>query len=326
MALQEYQQKVSKQSLADKMADLNDILNNSWDGIAIIDELGNFIYSNKAFSPILNYEKSELLKLNFLNLVDSSTRDVIKFGIVKAQKLGAIRNLKLICNRKDKKKVYLEASLALMGNKKYFVLNAKDCTEEITKKTLINKYILSCRLDLNLKIIEISDALSRLLKFNKHELLQENFSSLKFDFDESIKIEEVYEALKKDDWVGIVYLCNKENETLTFDTKINAVFNKYGDIVGYEWLFFDITSKANIQKEEKVSNFSSGFKIFSEMMNTVTSKWLDPLKIIDNNVQQIQQEQDINAIHTLADGILKTKEMLTTEIESFKKSFIINFT
>ena len=323
VSLEQYKQKVTKQTLTEKMADLNDILNNSWDGIGIIDEFGNFIYTNQAFSPILNYSKSEILKLNFFNIVDSSTRDVIKFGIIKAQKLGCIKNLKLICIRKDKKKVYLEASLALMGNKKYFVLNARDCTEEITKKTLINKYILSCRLDLESKIIEISDALGRLLKYEKHELLKMSFSKFHYKFEEDTTLESIYADLHQDDWIGILYLNDKEQNTLCFDTRINAVFNKYGDIVGYECIFFDITSKNAIAPQSN-GNFSDGFKIFTDMMNKVTSKWLDPLNVIDTKVHKIQNEQDLGVIKDIATDILKTKEALTKDIEVFKQNFVIN--
>lgn len=324
MAQEEQSQRVSKQALTNQMADLNDILNNSWDGIAIIDELGNFIYSNKAFSPILNYTKSELLKINFLNTVDASTRDVIKFGIIKAKKLGSIRNLKLICIRKDKKKVYLEASLALMGNKKYFVLNARDCTEEITKKTLINQYILSCRLDLDSKIIEISDAFSRLLKFEKHQLLKMDFNILHYNFEENCDLSDVYSNMDDDGWIGVVNLDDSLASTHTFDTRINPIHNKYGDTVGYECIFFDITSKNQSIQEEEPKSFVNGFKIFSDMMNKVSSKWLDPLQSIDASVKQIQQENDIDSIHCIANDILKTKETLSKEIETFKQNFIIN--
>ena len=76
-----YIKKTTKQDLTDKMNELNDILNNSWDGIGIIDEKGHIVFSNKALTPILNYTKEELLRVNFLNFVDESTRDTMKFAL-----------------------------------------------------------------------------------------------------------------------------------------------------------------------------------------------------------------------------------------------------
>ena len=138
-----YNQKTTKQDLANKMNELNDILNNSWDGIGIIDEKGHIVFSNKALTPILNYTKEELLRVNFLNIVDESTRDTMKFALIKAKRLKQLTNINIICKRKDKQKVHLQCSLVLMGNQKYFVLNAKDYTEQVAKNDIINQYVLS---------------------------------------------------------------------------------------------------------------------------------------------------------------------------------------
>ncbi|PKN14083.1 MAG: hypothetical protein CVU67_07500, partial [Deltaproteobacteria bacterium HGW-Deltaproteobacteria-24] len=45
--------------------ELREIVNNSWDGIGIIDKQSKFIYVNTAFSPILGYPKEELLQFTF---------------------------------------------------------------------------------------------------------------------------------------------------------------------------------------------------------------------------------------------------------------------
>jgi PAS domain S-box-containing protein len=326
MTSNKYNQKVTKQDMVNKMTDLNDILNNSWDGIAIIDEFGNFVFTNKAFSPILNYTKSELLKLNFLNLIDSSTRDVIKFGLIKAKKLGSIRNLKLICNRKDKKKVFLEVSLTLMGNKKYFVLNAKDSTEDISKKTLMNKYILSCRLDMNFNITEISDAFTRLIKFDKHDLLNESIDKLQCEIKEYNNIQEILKDIDddNDDWNGIINVISNDDKKLCLDTKINVVHNKYGDRVGYEFIFFDITKDLAQKQNSNHENIKQNFENISQTIDKVTNTWLDPLSKLDKHVNKLKEQDDIDQIKLITNDILKTQKTLVKEIEVFKKSFIVN--
>ena len=37
---------------------LKEIINNSWNGLGIIDQTSKFIYVNKAFSPILGFKES----------------------------------------------------------------------------------------------------------------------------------------------------------------------------------------------------------------------------------------------------------------------------
>jgi len=324
MTSNKFNQKVTKQEMINKMADLNDILNNSWDGIAIIDEFGNFVFTNKAFSPMLNYTKSDLLKLNFLNLIDSSTRDVIKFGLIKAKKLGSIRNLKLICNRKDKKKVFLEVSLTLMGNNKYFVLNAKDSTEEISKKTLMNKYILSCRLNMQGIVTEASDAFIRLLKYDKHDIIDESIEKLDYELDEYNNLNEILENIDdNEDWIGIMKIISNEDKQLVLDTKINVVHNKYGDRIGYEFIFFDIT-KDYIQNIDIQNNSEHSFENISQTIDKITNVWLDPLNKLDEDINKIKNQNDINKVKQIATNMLKTKQSLVKDIESFKKSFIVD--
>lgn len=49
--------------------ELKEIINNSWDGIGIIDFSGKFIYFNNAFVPILGYKKEELKDKNFISFI-----------------------------------------------------------------------------------------------------------------------------------------------------------------------------------------------------------------------------------------------------------------
>ena len=165
MGIIAYNNKTTQNDLANKMHELNDILNNSWDGIGIIDEKGTILFSNKAMTPILNYTKEELLKVNLLNLIEESTRDTMKFALIKAKRLKQLTNINIVCKRKDKQRVHLQCSLVLMGNEKYFVLNVKDYTQQVAKDEIIDQYVLSYELDTKGKIIEISSAFSKFIKY-----------------------------------------------------------------------------------------------------------------------------------------------------------------
>lgn len=99
--------------------ELKEIINNSWDGIGIIDFKSKFLYVNDALSPILGYTNLELLASNFVDLVTES----YKLSFMQFLKNNMINSydaeMNLICIRKDTKPIYLKVTVSLMLNKKF---------------------------------------------------------------------------------------------------------------------------------------------------------------------------------------------------------------
>jgi len=333
-----YTKKTTQQDLAKKMNELNDILNNSWDGIGIIDEKGHIVFSNKALTPILNYTKDELLRVNFLNLVDESTRDTMKFALIKAKRLKQLTNINIICKRKDKQKVHLHCSLVLMGNQKYFVLNAKDYTEQVAKNEIINQYVLSYQLNAEGKIIEISDAFSKFMHYSKKELLGTKHSLIQHHDREEVPLEKIIAAVDKNfQWEGVIKLKDKNGNVHWLDSKIKPNFNKYGDTISYVFICFDITDKyelANLEKEtneglmseeqEEVTQVSAQtkFSALGDVISNIANAWIEPLNEIDDHVTSIK-DSDYNekVIKEKLESISKMSSTLSKNISSFKSSF-----
>lgn len=343
MASDTYQNRTTKQELTQKMKDLSDILNNSWDGIAIIDETGNFVFTNNAFTPILSYTKEELLRLNLINLVAENNRDVVKFALIKATKLGSLKNIKAIFSRKDKQKVYLELSLAKMTNGKYFVLNARDFTEKVAKDEIINKYVLSCQIDMDYNISDISDALLDLMGYVKNELLGQPYSMIRVQEPKDSTLEQIFNNLDESDKTdAILKNKNKKGDIFWLDTKIKPQINKYGDKVGYVFISFDVTDKQkllalNSQLQTKLDDSEdvakrkdvqiieqSKFVALGSILEGITKNWLEPLKDIEGRVNDISKKHypEDEMKHKLA-SIGKTIKNLSSNIEKFRKSFEI---
>lgn len=341
MASETFQHRITKQDLTKKMKDLSDILNNSWDGIAIIDENGNFIFSNNAFAPILNYSKDELQKLNLINLAHESSRDVLKFAIIKASKLGNLKNVKTVFNRKDKQHVYLELAFMLMTNGKYFVLNARDYTEKVAKDEIINKYVLSCQIDTNGNINEISEAFLSLIDYARQELISQNFNTLVKNSD--LNFLDIIKNIKcSDNWSGILKIAQKSAKIIWLDTIIKPQINKYGDIIGYILISFDITAKKQLvelneslkvklksseedskQKSDHILS-QSKFASINTILQNIIHNWLEPLHDIEHKVDDIAtkdypKEQMQSQLKTVS----KSMKNLSSNIEKFQKSFQI---
>ncbi len=62
--------------------ELQEIINNSWDGIGIIDKDTKLIYVNNAFMPILGFSKEELLSKMFTSLMEKKFIDKFKNALV----------------------------------------------------------------------------------------------------------------------------------------------------------------------------------------------------------------------------------------------------
>ena len=333
-----YNQKTTKQDLANKMNELNDILNNSWDGIGIIDEKGHIVFSNKALTPILNYTKDELLRVNFLNIVDESTRDTMKFALIKAKRLKQLTNINIICKRKDKQKVHLQCSLVLMGNQKYFVLNAKDYTEQVAKNDIINQYVLSYQLNKEGKILEISDAFSKFMHYSKKDLVGETYDSIKHKDNKEIALEKIIKTVDKNfQWEGVLKLKDKNGNVHCLDTKIKPNYNKYGDTISYVFICFDVTDKyeiANIHKEaeaglsneeddtQKQVSAQTKFSALGDVIGNIANAWIEPLTEIDKHVTTIKDSNyNEKIIKEKLDSIAKMSSDLSKNITSFKSSF-----
>lgn len=336
-----YTKKTTQHAINDRMNEMNDILNNSWDGIGIIDEKGNMIFSNKAFTPILNYSKEELLKVNFLNLVDDTTRDTMKFALIKAKRLKTLTNIDIICNRKDKQKVYLQCSLVLMGNQKYFVLNAKDYTDQVAKNEIINEYVLSYEIDKEGNIIEISDAFSKFMKYSKDELMGKKISLIRQKDGDDAEFSDLMNTVDESfQWEGILKLIDKNAHMYWLETKIKPNFNKYGDTTGYIFISFDVTDKyealdiykeANagmltaeqeqLQKATELFN-KTRFSALSGVIGNITNAWMEPLKDIDNHLNEIRSnDYDQKTLEEKLNSIGNMSTELAKNMTSFKSSF-----
>jgi len=130
------------QKLQHSNNELREIVNNSWDGIGIIDKNSKFIYVNNAFSPILGFTKEELLQSNFHNIMLEEFINPFLSLIDKTLDDKYTNNMDITCLRKDKQLVYLQITISPMLNQKFFVINAKDITKQISDAQILNKYVI----------------------------------------------------------------------------------------------------------------------------------------------------------------------------------------
>lgn len=273
---------------------LKEIINNSWNGLGIIDPTTKFIYVNKAFSPILGFKEQELLQIKFESLLlpkyKAEFRDLVKKNIENQY----TNNIRVACIRRDKAVVYLDVSIKVMANEKYIVINANDITQSISDHETFDRYVIQAHVDKDGTISKVSEAFCRLTLFSEDELVGKSYKILSYP---SLNEEDIEGTIWSDliiheQWNGVLVSKNKHGDPFWVDIIIKPIKNKYGDITGYSAVMFDITSEVNLEKnkeilEETILDNEAKLQIMGETMRTVAHEWRQPLNAISLEAQNL---------------------------------------
>jgi len=298
--------------------ELKEIINNSWDGIGIIDFKSKFLYVNDALSPILGYSNIELLSKNFVDFVNYEYKISFLQLLRDNMRNSYDTDINVLCTRKDKKPIYLKVTISLMLNKKFFVLNAKDITKQISDDQILNNYVISSHTDKYGFITKVSDAFCKLTGYAKSELLGRSHAVIQHEDTPSELFKDMWDTiLKGKDWTGKIKNVKKNNDIFWVDIKIKPMNNKYGDITGFTALMFDITHE--LELDEKVIAQDNKLNIMSETIKTISHEWRQPLNTISILAQKLSLEVEENETFTDALKIItENVRNLSNTIEEFK--------
>jgi len=278
--------------------ELRAIIDSSWDAIGIINEKSKFIYVNKAFTPILGFSKDELLQFHFENLIHKKYKEKFSSLIENYNNNNNKEQVTLLCQRKDKQKVYLQITLTRMAENNFFIINAKDITTEISKDQILDAYVSSVHLNTQGLITKCSNSFVNLCAYEKNEILGQTLLFL-------------HEEDKKDEYLHLwqsvqnntEYICKlnyikKEQNEFIIDFKSKKQFNKYGDVIGYTVLFFDRTNEydlqSEIQQKDEILLQQSKLAIMGDTIQMLSHEWRQPLNTISLSAQTMDFELEMN--------------------------------
>ncbi|MEA3498573.1 MAG: PAS domain S-box protein [Campylobacterota bacterium] len=309
--------------------ELKEIINNSWNGIGIIDQTSRFIYVNNAFTPILGFKEQELLQIKFESLLLPKYKSEFKELLRKNYENEYTNSIRVSCMRRDKAIVYLDVSIKLMLNKKYIVINANDITQSISDHETFDKYVIQVHVDKDGVFTKVSEAFCRLCLFSENELLGKSYklmshSSLNEDDLEATIWSEI---IINGQWNGIIASKNKYGEKIWVDAIIKPINNKYGDVTGYSAVMFDMTGKIKLEQnkeilEETIVDNEAKLKIMGDTMRTVAHEWRQPLNTISLEAQNLLFSYQFSDDGVPKDEAVPILEGMQTNIEGL--SNIIN--
>lgn len=274
--------------------ELKEIINNSWNGIGIIDQTSKFVYVNNAFTPILGFKENELLQIKFENLLLPKYKAEFKELLRQNYENQYTNNIRVACIRRDKATVYLDISIKLMLNKKFIVINANDITQNISDHETFDKYVIQAHVNNEGIFTKVSEAFCRLCLFNESELIGKSYKLMSHPSlnEEDLEGTIWSELIIQGNWNGIITSKNKYGEEIWVDAIIKPIHNKYGDITGYSAVMFDMTGKIKLEQnkeklEKTIVDNEAKLKIMSDTMRTVAHEWRQPLNAISLEAQNL---------------------------------------
>ncbi len=117
----------------------NAIFENVNSGISLIDSSGNFVKLNSTFSKLLGYDKQELLKMNCLDIISSTSKKNFQKFLQKVKEIGNISNIEKIFIRKDGVDIHLEISLSVLSSDKNHLVFVVNSLEDKRKLQELNQ-------------------------------------------------------------------------------------------------------------------------------------------------------------------------------------------
>jgi signal transduction histidine kinase len=169
------------------------------------------------------------------------------------------------------------------------------------------------------------------MKYEKDELVGRYYSKIRDIKLDKIKFDTLLKKVNaKGSWTGIIKNHDKQKDIFYLDTKIKPIHNKYGDIIGYILISFDITDKIKLKELNKKlqnqllltkDNVKEQQKQI-DLLTTVASHWLEPLDGINQNIQNMKiSNYDGQSIKNLISKIENESISLAKEIALFKDKY-----
>lgn len=237
-------------------AELETIFATSKDGIAITDLDTNFLYTNNAYMAMTGFTAEELYCKSCVSLSIPEDLHRAKTMIGEVVEKGYVENFEKTCIVKDGKRIIVNMAIALMPDKKRFLITTKNVTEakkleNETKKyiKLIDENIITSSTDLKGNITHVSEAFCLISGYSKEELIGQNHRIVKHSDMPKEIYSEIWKKLINDRvWEGELKNKKKDGSYYWVYSKIYPLYTEEGTKYGYTAIRTDLTDKKKIEE------------------------------------------------------------------------------
>ncbi|NOQ30328.1 MAG: diguanylate cyclase [Helicobacteraceae bacterium] len=274
----------SKVKLQIQKDELEAIFSTSKDGIAIVDLDTNFLKFNEAYLKMTGFTTEELLTKSCIGLSEEEDARRSKELIKTTIKEGSCENFEKTCYVKDGRKLVVNMSMALMPNKKEFVVSTRDITEaRIAKKKLqnymdlIDENIVTSSTDLNGIITHVSKAFCEVCGYKEEELIGKNHRIIRAPENKASIYKKMWDTITSGEtWSGEIKNVGKKGNIFWMHSSVFPIFNDENEKIGYTSIRHNITDKKHVEELSITDALTSIFN--RRHFNSVFPKFIKSAK------------------------------------------------
>ncbi|MBN2864764.1 MAG: diguanylate cyclase [Thiotrichales bacterium] len=265
--------------LAQSHTKLSAIFNASIDGIAVLDSEASFVDANPAFCHSLGYSVGQIKGLSLQKMVSDKHQQAVNDRIQALYSGSDVEKEEYCFVTQSNKTVLLEFSMVVLPEENHILMTSRDITllrkqqKEIADYlSVVDKYVVTSKTDLQGRITYVSEAFSHISGFSKEELIGQTHSIVKHPGMPTSLYESMWQTITQGhSWHGDIKNRRKDGSSYWVSAVISPDFDEEGQIVGYKAIRQDITDKKRIQ-ELSITDALTGLynrRYYAERFNEV---------------------------------------------------------
>lgn len=269
---------------------------NSIEGIAILDENQEYIYLNRAHIELFGYEdENELIGKSWRKLYDEESQKIIDNNYIKTlTKTGKVR-FESRGKKKNGELIYQDVRLTILSNGK-MVCMTNDITKRKIQEFTINQLALIAKrsnilvavVNEQLKISWVNDKFTKYLNLNTNEIIDKNIEEI-IDLKKTNqeKLDKIKLSIKNKKKCKVeIDLRLENNQDMWFEVNLDILKNKDLNITNYVLSFQNITKSKLIEQEIKniINKEKETIEIQKKFIEIAVHEFRTPLSSIGTSL------------------------------------------
>ncbi len=210
-----------------------------------------------------------------------------------------------------------------------YTKNLEQFKEALSKSTnIVDNNIILSRWDLEGNIIKVSSAFCKITGYEREEIIGKSYTILESSQTSEKLYEDLWNTIQKGKiWKGEIKNITKNGDYYWVETSIHPNFDSSGNIIHYDVISQDITSKKNLQSQQDILIEQSKSAAMGEMISMIAHQWRQPLQAVSILVQKLSITKAFDGeisdeiMEEVVDNILSQLDYMSKTIDDFRNYF-----
>jgi len=193
---------------------------------------------------------------------------------------------------------------------------------------IVDKQVILSRTDAHGRIIKVSSAFCNMNGYKSSELVGNTHNLLRHNDTAKEVIDDLWKTIKSGNiWTGELKNIKKNGDFYWVETTIYPNFDNMGNIISYDAISQDITSKKVIESQQNLLIEQSKHAAMGEMISMIAHQWRQPLQAVSILVQKLPLTKMIDGeitdelLDSVVDDVGKQLNYMSKTIDDFRDFF-----